>query len=131
MGEIVDKIDQVLIGLSGLNARFDGIEKKVDAIEDELRCIRIDASKNSERVVRLEESHKNLSREVERTDSRLESNLKRVEKNNSEDIQAIMCSIDEKIDKKLLALKLAIYTSITAAVFSISQFAFGLWKALK
>lgn len=131
MSEIIDKIDQVLIKLSGLDARFDSVEKKVDVIEDEIRCLRHEASKNSERIIRLEESYKNLSKDVDRADIRLEADLKRVEKSHSDEIILIKSSIDERVDKKLLALKLAIYTSLAAAAFSIAQFAFAIWRSSK
>ena len=131
MRELIEKIDQVLIKLGGLDARFDSLEKKVDVIEDEIRCLRHEASKNAERIIRLEESYKNLSKDVDRANVRLESDLKRVEKAHTEDLQILRSSIDERVDKKLLALKLAIYTSLAAAAFSILQFAFGIWRALK
>ncbi len=131
MSEIIDKIDQVLIGLSNLNARFDGIEKKVDVIEDEIRCLRHEASKNSERIIRLEESYKNLNKEVDRSNTKVDTETKRVEISCSDKIHSLQANINQRMDKKLLALKLAIYTSIAAAAFSISQFAFNIWRSLK
>lgn len=120
MNEVIDKLNEVLVLIGGLDARFDGIEKKVDTIEDEIKCIRQDASKNSERIIRLEESHKNLSKDVDR-----------VEAARSAEIAAVKISLDERVDKKLLALKLAIYTSLTAVAFSVIQFAFGVWRAFR
>ncbi len=131
MSEIIEKIDQALLKLEGLNTKFDNVEKKVDAIEDEIRCLRQDASKNTERVIRLEEAHKNLTREVDRAASRQEAELKRVERAGSNECTVLQKNMNDKIDKKLLALKLAIYTAVVGAGFSITQFAFGIWRSLK
>ncbi len=131
MNEVIDKINQVLVKLGGLDARFDSVEKKVDVIEDEIRCLRMDASKNAERIIRLEESYKNLSKDIDRSNGRSEIELKRIEKKGSDDIKALQENLNDKMDKKLLALKLAIYTALASAAFSIMQFALSFWRGFK
>lgn len=131
MSEIIDKIDQALLKLEGLNTKFDSVEKKVDVIEDEIRCLRFEASKNAERIIRLEESHKNLSREVDRGSGRFAIELQRIEKNGYDERTALQNNLNDKMDKKLLALKLAIYTAIASVLFSVMQFGLNIWRNFK
>lgn len=120
MGDFGDKIDQIIATLSRLDERMYGVEKRFDTFEEEIRQLR----QNQERIIRLEEAYKNICEEIERNDKRVATQIVTTAENTR-------AFVDERLDRKLIALKLAIYTSVAGAAVSISLFIINIMKVVR
>lgn len=117
MGELETKIDLII---SVLNDKFSSIEKKVDTIEAEIKCMRVEASRNSERITRLEEAIKNHDKD-----------LARIEKSYADGIEPLCININNRVDKKLARQKVAIFTALAGAVLAVAGLAVQVWGKIK
>jgi len=120
------KLDTVIVGLSELKVRFDNLEKKLDLQENQLGSLKSETnqsfSHSFERIIRLEEADKSIIKDCERSEARNISALDRIEKRFSEKLDSIQAHMNESVDKKLITLKLAMYTSLGAAALSVGGF---------
>ena len=117
MSGIEEKIDQILKAQDMLGPIFTNIEKNIDTIKEEIKCMRVEASRNSERITRLEEGRKNHEREMSRIDQAC-----------SENLQVLSDNIDDRVDKKLAGLKVALLTASISAVIAIAGIIIQLWS---
>ena len=107
-GDFSDKIDKIIATLSRLDERMYGVEKRFDTFEEEIRQLR----QSNERIIRLEEAYKNICEEIDRKDKRANEAIIATARQTQD-------FLNERIDRKLIALKLAIFTSIAAAGVSL------------
>lgn len=119
MGDFGDKIDQIIATLSRLDERMYGVEKRFDTFEEEIKQLR----QNQERVIRLEEAYKNICEEIERNDKRIATQIVTATENTR-------AFVDERLDRKLIALKLAIFTSLAGAAVSITMLIINIIKVI-
>ncbi|MCL2154172.1 MAG: hypothetical protein FWH53_00765 [Leptospirales bacterium] len=110
-------LKKIEVGVGELNVRFDNLEKRFDSLEKEIHSYREESVKNSERIIRLEEAGKNLLKDFERSEARRNAELEQNEHH-----------ICEKVDKKLLQLKLALLTSFGAIALTIAKYVFDFLK---
>jgi peptidoglycan hydrolase CwlO-like protein len=118
MGDTVSKkLDAVLVEVGKLSTNISNLDKKFDSLESEFRTFKKEYGQSVERIVRLEVADETTGKALNKIEVRFSEQLDVFQKLN-----------DERVEKKLLALKLAIFTSIAAVVFSLVQFAFNIFK---
>ena len=125
---ISKKLDTVLVEVGKLNTNISNLEKKFDNIENEFRTFKKEYNYVVERVVRLEVANENAAKAFEKYESRMQIVLDKIGARFSDKLDAFQQLNEEKVEKKLLALKLAIFTSIAAVAFSLAQFAYNILK---
>jgi predicted nuclease with TOPRIM domain len=125
---ILQKLDKLVVGQSELKVRFDNFEAKFDSVEKEMQRFRGDSTRNTERIIRLEETDKNLHKEYERTETRVQSALDRIENRFSEKMEAIQQTANERVDKKLANLKLALFSSLAAVALTVARLAMDIFS---